>query len=289
MMDRKLTTILVTAALVLGALPARAAFENIMVSPRGRAMGETGVAVPDALFAANLNPAGLSETPVATGTAGGSYVQPFGLDFNSLIYLGAAQHLSGRLGGLGFGLRQFKVEYQDVDLLKETTFTVAHGLYLYRDLHSSVALGYGLNVYRLEFGETIGGLIPGDATAVGVDLGLLAVLHDRTRVGVLVHNLNAPKIGYDEEEIPQRLNMGASYRPYSGVTTTLEAQVMQGEPTQWRAGLELTVYDAFHLRAGAVTGYIERNSYLAGRVPVEFSRTWFDADRARYISRMGKG
>ncbi len=46
---------------------------------------------------------------------------------------------------------------------------------------------------------------------------------------------------------------------------------------------------AFHLRAGAVTGYIERNSYLAGRVPVEFSRTWFDADRAQYISRMGKG
>lgn len=46
---------------------------------------------------------------------------------------------------------------------------------------------------------------------------------------------------------------------------------------------------AFHLRAGALTGYIERNSYLAGRVPVEFSRTWFDADRAQYISRMGKG
>lgn len=45
----------------------------------------------------------------------------------------------------------------------------------------------------------------------------------------------------------------------------------------------------FHLRAGAVTGYIERNSYLACRVPVEFSRTWFDADRAQYISRMGKG
>ncbi|MBR2657575.1 MAG: GntR family transcriptional regulator [Loktanella sp.] len=47
--------------------------------------------------------------------------------------------------------------------------------------------------------------------------------------------------------------------------------------------------DAFHLQAGTMTGYIERNSYLAGRVPVEFSRTWFDADRAQYISRMGKG
>ena len=46
---------------------------------------------------------------------------------------------------------------------------------------------------------------------------------------------------------------------------------------------------AFHLRGGVLAGYIERNSYLAGRVPVEFSRTWFDADRAQYISRMGKG
>lgn len=45
----------------------------------------------------------------------------------------------------------------------------------------------------------------------------------------------------------------------------------------------------FHLRAGAVAGYIERKSYLAGRVPVEFSRTWFDANRTQYISRMGKG
>jgi GntR family transcriptional regulator len=47
--------------------------------------------------------------------------------------------------------------------------------------------------------------------------------------------------------------------------------------------------DAFHLRAGTVTGYIERVSCVAGRVPVEFSRTWFDANRAQYISRMGKG
>jgi GntR family transcriptional regulator len=46
---------------------------------------------------------------------------------------------------------------------------------------------------------------------------------------------------------------------------------------------------AFHLPSGAAAGYIERISYLAGRKPVEFSRTWFDADRAQYVSRMGKG
>ena len=45
--------------------------------------------------------------------------------------------------------------------------------------------------------------------------------------------------------------------------------------------------DAFHLPPGAPAGYIERIS-RAG-VPVEFSRTWFDTDRARYVSRMGRG
>ncbi len=253
MMDRKLASILMMAALLLGGAPAWAAFENIMVSPRARAMGEAGVAVPDAPFAAFLNPAGLAEMPARTGHAGLSYVQPFGLDFNRLAYLGAAQRLPGRLGSVGFGLRQFSVDYQDVDLLKELTLTFSHGLYLFQDLHSSVAIGYGVNLYRLEFAETIGGFAPGSGTAAGVDLGMLVVLHDRTRLGLMVHNLNAAKIGRDEEEIPQRIHMGASYQPYSGVVTTFEAQVMQGEATQWRGGLELAVVDGFHLRAGIMT------------------------------------
>lgn len=45
----------------------------------------------------------------------------------------------------------------------------------------------------------------------------------------------------------------------------------------------------FHLRAGAPVGYIERVSWTSGGAPVEFSRTWFDTDKARYVSRMGKG
>jgi hypothetical protein len=252
MMDRKIATLLTVAALILGGAPAWAAFENVMVSPRARAMGEAGVAVPDAVYGGYLNPAGLAEVP-AGGSFGGSYVQPFGLSFNQLLFLGAAQRLPGRAGVLAFGLRQFKVEFEDVDLLKESTFTISHGLYLYEDLHSSVAIGYGVNLYRLEFGETISGLDPGSATTAGVDLALLAVLHERTRIGVLVHNLNVPKIGKDEEEIPQRLHLGASYEPYAGVITTFEAQVRQGEPTQWRGGLELEVTGGFHLRAGIMT------------------------------------
>lgn len=45
----------------------------------------------------------------------------------------------------------------------------------------------------------------------------------------------------------------------------------------------------FPLPRAATTGFIERVSCLAGGVPVEYSRTWFDTDKARYVSRMGRG
>jgi len=251
-MDRKFAAILSLTALALAALPAQAAFENVMVSPRARAMGDASVAVPDAPFASYLNPAGLAAIPAA-GAVGLSYVQPYGLDFNRLYYLGAAWRLPGRAGALGFGFRQFKVEYEDVALQKESTFTLSHGLYLYQDLHSSVAVGYGLNLYRLEFGETVSGFDPGHADALGLDLALVAVLHDRTRFGVLVHNLNSPKIGEDEEQVPERLQAGVAYEPYAGVVTTFEVETMQGEPVQWHGGLELEMVPGFQLRAGIIS------------------------------------
>ncbi len=47
--------------------------------------------------------------------------------------------------------------------------------------------------------------------------------------------------------------------------------------------------DTFHLPAGHTTGHIARVSRTAAKQPAEFSRTWYDAARAAYISRMGKG
>ena len=47
--------------------------------------------------------------------------------------------------------------------------------------------------------------------------------------------------------------------------------------------------DTFHLKTGEMAGYIERVSWTAAKEPAEFSRTWYDAKRAVYISRMGKG
>ena len=61
-MLRKLNILLILAALGLSATPASALFDQTVVNPRGRAMGETGVSVQDDAFAAFINPGQLGGT-----------------------------------------------------------------------------------------------------------------------------------------------------------------------------------------------------------------------------------
>ena len=46
---------------------------------------------------------------------------------------------------------------------------------------------------------------------------------------------------------------------------------------------------AFHLRPGQPAGYVQRVGHSTAQDAVEFSRTWFDTERACYVSRMGRG
>ncbi len=43
---------------------------------------------------------------------------------------------------------------------------------------------------------------------------------------------------------------------------------------------------AFERRPGEVVGFVERLSWADKPYPVEFSRTWFDPDRAHYVQRL---
>ncbi len=43
------------------------------------------------------------------------------------------------------------------------------------------------------------------------------------------------------------------------------------------------------LRRGAPVGHVERLAALPDGTGAEYSRTWFDPDRARFVSRFGKG
>ena len=250
-MIRKLTYLVILATLGLSALPASAFFENTVVSPRARAMGESSVAVQDAAYAAFYNPAQLGD--LTSGKAAVSYVRPFRLDFTDFFYVGTGIPISEKWGNLGVAMSDFKVSYRDTSLLKETQVTLAHGFRLYSDYHSRIDFGWAVNMYNVDLGKSITDYDPGSDSAFGLDLAFMMTLHKRTRLGFLVKNINNPKIGLDNEELRQRLVAGISYEPYDGVITTFEFDNELGMDTQYRGGVDMIIVTGFALRAGVLT------------------------------------
>jgi len=250
-MNRSLTIVLVIAALGLVAGDAAAFFETSQTSPRARAMGETSVAAPEGAWAAFQNPAGLAGG--TGGEAAVSYQRPFGLDFTDFVAVGAGLPFDTTIGRFGVGLTSFTVDWEGVSLLKETRLTFAHGVNLYEDYHSNIAVGWSANAYRVEAGESVDGVDPGSDTSVGVDLGFLFTLHRRTRLALQVHNINDPRIGEDNEELTRRVTGGISYEPYDGVVTAFEMDNELGEDVVYKGGVEAYVVPGFALRAGVTT------------------------------------
>ena len=231
------------------ATAAWAAFEDIEVSPRARALGGSWAALRDDAYSVFHNPAGLAWA--GRLQVGASTVRPFGYDFSQQNTAAAAFALPGRWGGLGAGARGFGVEYLGETLTRENTFGVAHGFHLRRDRQSELAIGWAVNLYSLEYGRSVTGIDPGDAMALGVSVGAMAVVRERTRVGFQALNFNNPEIGdRDQEELRRRVSVGVSYAPYAGVETVLEIANELGEAVQYRGGAEFEVAEFLLLRGG---------------------------------------
>lgn len=70
------------------------------------------------------------------------------------------------------------------------------------------------------------------------------------------------------------------YRTRLGVwITRAEDRVSVAPVPEWAPA-------AFAPAAGAIVGFVQRLSWADGPVPVEYSRTWFDPDRAHYVQRL---
>jgi hypothetical protein len=236
------------ALLVPCAAHAEGVFDNLILSPRARAMGGAFVAVADDETAIFTNPAGLADQ-TAIGVYG-SYVDLFGYPYFDLGSVSAVMPTS--YGTVGAGFRMFKVQHNDVDREKEYTFSLGHGFSLMQDVHSSLAFGYAANLYGLSFeAPSVSGEDLGSANAVGFDVGVLGTLRGRTRFGFFMKNINNPKMGEsDTEDLPQWFTAGVAYSPYGGVTTALEMQKQDDEDIRACFGVESEVTDFITVRAG---------------------------------------
>jgi hypothetical protein len=230
---------------------AGAVFESYELDPRARAMGGAFTGAAGGYFALYHNPAALAVTDQME--FGAAYVQFYGQSFLKYYGAGMATPLNKRFGGLGIGVRRLGVDYKNMSLDDEVTLSVAQGVSLYQDVSSTVAVGYALHLYSLEFGPSVG-LDPGSATSFGIDIAARVTLRNRTAVGFMAQNINNPKIGNaDVEELPRRVVGGVAYSPYSGVMTNLDMDSKLGEKTRFRCGSEFEVTPYGKLRFGVAT------------------------------------
>ena len=117
-------------------------FDAVDVSSKARGMGGAWVAGADDASAIFYNPAALVVS--GQGSLSASYLKPNSQDFESLTFLAVAAPVKGQ--GVAISYRRFGVEYRDTTLLTESTLSAAHGLVLMKDIHSSLAFGYCLNL-----------------------------------------------------------------------------------------------------------------------------------------------
>lgn len=233
-------------------------FDSIDVSSKARGMGGAWAAGGDDATAVAYNPALLME--VERLSVAVSYLQPNQQAFESLAYA-AFSFQSWRKQRMGVAVRHFGVEYMGSDLESETTLTFSHAFPVLKDIHSRLYIGYCLNAYMLEFGATQT-LDLGSETTFGLDVGVLGVLRERTRLGLFLRNVNEPSVGkYRSEPIPQWITAAVSYQPYYGVVTELDVRTMRGESVEILMGMQFAVTEMLDLRVGFQT---EPNTLAGG-------------------------
>jgi len=245
--------------ILIGSLQA-GAFDARYPSARASAMGDGFVAVANDVWASYYNPAGLAA--VGNYQVASAFQRPFNQSFYSNTFIGGAIPLSQKYGTFSVSFENYGVTYRGENLSSEMTSTFSHGFYLLNDMHSSLSAGYNLKYYHMDLGESVDGLKLGSAGTFGLDIGLQASLYERTYVGVYVYNVNAPVLGEDtKHSLPQRLVIGAAYRPVTDLITTLSFDKTVGFDTQLQGGFEYLPAPWMALRLGAGT---DPNRFSAG-------------------------
>jgi hypothetical protein len=225
-----------------------AIFSDLSPSARVMAMGGSFVALADDGFAIYYNPAGLYQ--VTDYQFHSSYQRPFGLSFLSHSWVDLAVPI-GDYGTLGFSFQKLGVEYKGVDMEGEKTFQFGQGFKLMGDIHSWLSLGYALNLYSLEFGRSVEGEALGSAHTFGLNIGVLAGLWQRTRLGFMAGNINNPQMGKSfKYDLPQAIILGICYSPYEGFITNWDVEKELNNQTQLHFGAEGRLNNSLSLRVG---------------------------------------
>ncbi len=227
-------------------------FDSRYPSARATAMGNATVALHSDVWAPYYNPAGLAN--LQSIQAASAVQRLFNQPFLQNAFFGAALPISSKYGVVAVNFEFFGVRYNGSTLSRENTFTLSHGFYLMNDIHSSLSFGYNLRYYYWDLGQSVENRKLGASGAFGLDLGFQGTLYHRIYGGVYAYNINAPTMGkYTKHDLPQRVVVGAGYRPISSVMTSVSLDKTIGFDTQVLGGFEFRPVPWLALRLGAGT------------------------------------
>jgi len=219
-----------------------AVFDDYQPSARARGLGGAFVSVANDANTIFFNPAGLADTHYEAKVG---FARLNGEKFSEFKTIALGAELPKKLGNLGFGIRMLDVDFEDYNLMSEQIYTLSHAFTLQKDIHSTINLGYNINYYNLSFDDD------DSDDAIGLDLGVTALLHTRTKLGFAVTNLTQSKMGFENQiDLPSRLALGISYIPYDGVTTSIEVKKDFAEATEFMGGVEAKLFEPLYLRFG---------------------------------------
>jgi len=223
--------------------------------------GASSIATVQDVWASFVNPAGLSRVESIQVVT--SFFRPYGMSFFSNQTAGLAVPFGGKFGTVALTYSGTSTEYSGEKLSSENAFRLSHAFFVQRDINSSLAFGYSLNLYYLDYGKSAGssgdgsdGVNLGSGVGFGVDVGIQASLHERTWLALMAKNVNSPEMGssLSSSNLPRSISVGFGYEPYEGMTTGFVIEQPFGNhPTQYRGGIDYHIADWLILRTGVNT------------------------------------
>ena len=255
-----LSLILIQTAFLL------ALFDDYQPSATARGLGGAYTAVANDVNAIFYNPAGLTSTTMGIKLG---FANLFNQEFSEYKTAAIGYQLPAKFGTVAIAARMMDVDFEDTTLMSEQIWSIAHGITLVKDVHSEISFGYTGNFYNLSFdGED-------DDSAFGLDLGLLATLHGRTKFGFAVTNINKASMGNENQiDLPNKIALGISYQPYDQVTTSVELKKDFAKETEFMGGVEARLFEPLAIRFGVHQNpalYTAGASFYVQKVELDYS------------------
>lgn len=212
-----------------------AQFELLDLGAKPIAIGGAFTSLANNSNAVYYNPAGISQLPFREVSIFYSPA-PYGL---KELANGSVNFVEPtKFGAFGLSAKTYGFE-----LYKELTVTATYA----NNYKKKIYYGFNINYYNLKIQNY------GSASTFGVDVGALAYLTDFLRWGFTAFNLNRPKIGTQDDKLPQVYRTGLSVQPRTDLNIALDIEKDTRFPVSIKAGIEYSLYDLVDLRAGIGT------------------------------------